>query len=450
MSDAEPLARAISILIVEDSSRDATALRQDLFAALPTHSLQIREAASAAMALRLANRHPFDIVISNLGLPDSQGLKTVRTLRAGAPMASIILLTSLDDENAAVAALMAGAEDYLVKGKTGPDDLRRALRFALARRHFKHRQFHEADRIRSSLDSIADAVITVDEGGRVEYMNSRAEQLTGWMAQEAMRRSIESVVGDMQNLAEPSSMHPVSRALLVGASEEFHEALPLQVRGGENLLVEISITPLRGRLNPVTGAVLLFRDVTSGRVRLERHNYQSQVDSLTGLMNRSEFERVLGRLCSDAQRNQHQHALLLIDLDGFRQINEAMDSTFGDQLLKTVAQRISACVRRSDTSARLGGDQFAVLLEECKLEQAQRLANKIIEHIAEQPKSEVVAAFSTGASIGLCMVSSTLCDVDAVLEGAHRACREAKKMGGRIVKVFGDLPDLVVESRGGE
>ena len=286
---------------------------------------------------------------------------------------------------------------------------------------------HELTRV--TLHSIADAVITTDAAGRVQYMNPVAEQLAGWRTDEAAGRPIERVLTILDEATRRPAINPVERSLSENRAVGLAGDLVLVSRDGSEHGIEDTAAPIRGSDGSLLGAVLVFRDVTEKRRQAHALTYRATHDKLTGLANRGEFESQLNRLLDSARGSGLQHALMAIDLDRFKLVNDACGHAAGDLLLRQVSALLRQCVRSRDIVARLGGDEFGVLLEQCTVEQAGRVAQQICDRVAGLRFVHDGRSFGVGASVGLVPLDARWVDPAAALQAADGACYGAKHAG---------------------
>jgi diguanylate cyclase (GGDEF)-like protein/PAS domain S-box-containing protein len=300
-----------------------------------------------------------------------------------------------------------------------------------------------------TLRSIGDAVITADAAGQVVWLNPTAELLTGWQADEARGRPLEQVFHIIDEQTRAVAENPVQACLREGKKVAQAGHTLLISRSGEAFGVQDSVAPIRNDKGEIFGVVLVFHDVTEQRRLSGEMQYRATHDSLTGLINRVEFEARLRQVLEQAQGDRSQHALLYIDLDQFKLVNDACGHAVGDQLLKQVAGILGTAVRTRDTLARLGGDEFAALLEHCSPAQAQRVAQQICDRMEEFRFAYEERRYRIGASIGLVPITGRWPSVAAILQAADTSCYAAKEQGRNRVHTWFDT-DQAMRARHGE
>ncbi|MDH4448654.1 MAG: PAS domain-containing protein [Acidovorax sp.] len=295
---------------------------------------------------------------------------------------------------------------------------------------------HELMRV--TLQSIGDAVITTDARGVVTWLNPVAERMTGWSNAEALGQPITQVFHILHGEQRTSVENPVLSCLETQRPSGLAEDTVLVSRDGTERAIEDSAAPIRRETGEVLGAVLVFHDVTEQRRLSGEMTYRATHDSLTGLLNRTEFEHRLQHLLASADEHGAEHALLFLDLDQFKLVNDACGHSAGDQLLQQVSRLLTETVRSRDALARLGGDEFAVLLERCPAENAVQVAQKICDRIDEYRYQHDNRRFRVGASIGLVPLSGNISGSAAALQAADAACYAAKEGGRNRVHVWVD------------
>ena len=298
-----------------------------------------------------------------------------------------------------------------------------------------------------TLESIGDAVITTDARGRITWLNPVAERLTGWTSAEAIGRTLIDVFHVVDERTREPAPDPVESCLQQGRRVGLFTHSLLLSRSGEEFGIEDSIAPIRREDGTVLGTVLVFHDVSAQRRLAGEMNWRATHDALTGLVNRSEFEARLARLLQTAQDSGGEHALMYIDLDQFKLVNDACGHAVGDQLLQQVAKLLADVVRTRDTLARLGGDEFAILMERCTVDQAQRVAQKICDRMDDFRFVHEERRFRIGTSIGLVPVDSRWqTTTDAIRQAADTACYAAKEAGRNRVHTWFDT-DVAMRER---
>jgi len=316
-------------------------------------------------------------------------------------------------------------------------------------RRFEHALHAEKEQAQVTLHSVADGVIATDAAGRVEYLNPVAERLTGWTLPEVAGRSLAEVY----QLVDPRTRAHVSHPALSGPVEAAITGLSPEAvllgRSGADYAVEDSIAPIRDRDGAVRGAVLVFRDVTQTRAMTQELSWQASHDSLTGLVNRREFEVLLARLIASAREQGREHVLLYIDLDQFKIVNDTCGHAAGDELLKQLVGLWGPLVRGADTLARLGGDEFGVLLEACPPERANGIADRLRAAAHDFRFAWDDKRFRIGASIGLVVIDSSIDGPTEALSMADAACYLAKEHGRNRIWVH-RVDDEALAQRKGE
>ncbi len=297
----------------------------------------------------------------------------------------------------------------------------------------------EKERLRVTLDAIADGMISADERGRVVLMNPAAEQLTGYSSAEALGQDVraiftlrDGVTGDMQEC-------PVAICLATDETAHLDDDMVLVSRDGTERDIRCTAAPVHTPAGTLGGAVLVFQDVTQSRTMQRELAHSATHDDLTGLPNRAAFERLLNSAIITARDGSRRHCLLYVDLDRFKPVNDNAGHAAGDALLKQVAQTIRGSCRSHDVAARIGGDEFAVLLTDCPLESGQRIADKIVRAIGALAFGWAGRTYHIGASIGLTMVTNQPASPLGFMGEADAACYAAKGRGRGVAVAFRDL-----------
>jgi diguanylate cyclase (GGDEF)-like protein/PAS domain S-box-containing protein len=302
----------------------------------------------------------------------------------------------------------------------------------------------EKERLRVTLASIGDGVISTDAEGRVLFMNPVAEKMTGWQLGEAVGQRVEDVFDVVDEDTGDIAPNPVTECLAREEPFRLKDDVVLVSRTGERRDVRDSAAPVRTPDGKIIGAVLVFQDVTQSRILQRQLEHSAMHDSLTGLPNRSSFERVLVGAIEQARRELREHALCFVDLDRFKTVNDTAGHAAGDALLKEVAKVIRKSCRAQDFTARIGGDEFAVVLCDCSMAAAKRIAEQMVAAIGAVGFPWGGSVYRIGASIGIAAVTNGSPDLDQLLSHADAACYAAKAAGRNRVAVFetpGRRPD---------
>jgi diguanylate cyclase (GGDEF)-like protein/PAS domain S-box-containing protein len=325
---------------------------------------------------------------------------------------------------AAVALVIAGV------GLAGHALIRRA-----------NRQESDLHRERSlsdvTLRSINDGVITVDAEGRVEFMNAVAESLTGWRMDEARLRQLAEVYPLIdERTREVHRFEPWHPSVAPQRRHEGEAPLRLSSRDGREVSVRHSFSQVIDLDGIATGAIIVFHDDSSLRSLAQQLSWQASHDALTGLANRREFERVLTELLGSAASGHKTHALLYIDLDHFKAVNDIGGHAAGDELLRQLTALMQARMRATDILARLGGDEFGALLESCPADQALRIADELRGAVEGFVLVWLGRQYRVGLTIGLMPIDAGSGSVAQVIAAADALCYQAKAAGRGRVQVY--------------
>jgi len=294
----------------------------------------------------------------------------------------------------------------------------------------------EKERATVTLQSIADGVITTDVHGRVEYLNPVAEQLTGWSTAEARGRMLAEVLCVVDDGSRMPLSDPVQRVLAAGGSSSSQQGdAVLLSKLGKEFAIEETAAPIRDASGHISGVVLAFHDVSRSRQIAAQLSYQASHDDLTGLVNRREFEQRLKQAVQSAAIEGRQHALIYIDMDQFKIVNDTSGHCAGDELLRTVAGLLQNKLRTGDTLARLGGDEFGILLENCPPGQAAAIAECLRDTVSDFRFAWQGKSFTVSLSIGVVDFSGNDMSESDILAAADTACYLAKENGRNRVHV---------------
>ena len=377
-------------------------------------------------------------VVLDMTLPASRAIETFDRLFQAAPGVPILILVGADAEEMARKAVQHGAQDYLVKNPADGYRLRRAVR-AMMERRSTAAVLLENQVANVTLDSIGEAVLRTDIDGNVAYLNRIAENLIGWRQEKALGRPVAEVL----RIVDPVNGATVRDALEIVMREDktagvtAHCMHCILVRpDGFKLGIEITVTPMRDQDGDASGAVVAFRDVSVARATSLEMSHLAQHDFLTDLPNRMLFNDRLQQAISLAMRQGKQLAVMFVDLDHFKKINDSLGHGVGDKLLQSVAGRLVACVRRTDTVSRMGGDEFVVLLSQVENgEDAAVSAQKILRALA-QPHIIDNKSVDVSVSVGVSTYPSDGPDAESLMNKADTAMYEVKQRGRNNYQFF--------------
>jgi diguanylate cyclase (GGDEF)-like protein/PAS domain S-box-containing protein len=289
--------------------------------------------------------------------------------------------------------------------------------------------FAEKERAQVTLDSIGDAVVTTDLAGAVTYLNLEAESLTGWSREDAIGRTIAEVFRILDGETRVPAASPAQRAIEEDRTVGLAVGCKLVRQDGTEVEIEDSAAPIHDRDGRVTGAVIVFHDVAKSRAVVEKMAHLARHDFLTGLPNSALLGEKLSQAIGLAHRHRKQVALLFLDLNDFKSVNDACGHLVGDRLLQAVGNRLVACVRATDTVCRRGGDEFVILLTEIMHhDDAAVVAEKVIAVIAE-PLVIDGHRLTVGASIGISVYPDDGDDVVTLVQRADTAMYQIKARG---------------------
>ncbi|HJW81920.1 MAG TPA: EAL domain-containing protein [Acidiferrobacterales bacterium] len=308
--------------------------------------------------------------------------------------------------------------------------------------------FQERVRAQVTLESIGDGVITTDAGGYVVYMNPVAEELTGWQLGEAEGLALAEVFRVIDERIGRERDYPLSVCLREGRIMRHESRHSLQRKDGRHFSIQDSAAPIRNQEGRIIGTVVVFHDTTEMQHLTNKMAFLASHDSLTGLLNRHEFEVRLQQVLESARTDGGQHAVCYLDLDQFKIVNDTCGHVAGDELLKQLTHQLHGKVRASDMLARLGGDEFGVILEDCNQDKAYRIADGLRQSIKDFRFAWQDRFFEIGVSIGLVPITAASGSMTEVLSAADSACYVAKDLGRNRVHIYQPNDDALARRHG--
>jgi diguanylate cyclase (GGDEF)-like protein/PAS domain S-box-containing protein len=418
------------ILVVEDEGLIAQDICRTLqrLGYMPLGPLSSGEAAISQVATLAPQLILMDISLKG----KIDGIDASKAIRKDHDI-PIVFLTAYSDEEAVQRAQLSQPYGFVIK-PFEERELYAAIETAL-HRHGVEVKLQQVERwLNATLNSIGDAVIATSIDGTITFLNPVAEQLTGWSHAEAVGSSLDKVFV-LYDAEGVQLTNPLIQVLADGQMDHLPAGTQLQTRKGIFLAVDDSIAPIRDARGRVSGVVIVFRDVTLQRLSQAQLEYAAFYDALTGLANRTRLIDRLNHALTQYQRHPElRFAVLCLDLDRFKLVNDSFGHLVGDQLLVAVARRLEGCVRAGDTVARFGGDEFVILLENVSDESAIRVVERIHEVFSAPITLEDRLLF-TKTSIGIAFSASHYDEPTALLRDADAALYEAKsaRRGGFVI-----------------
>jgi diguanylate cyclase (GGDEF)-like protein/PAS domain S-box-containing protein len=430
---------ALTILIVEDNEDDQQLYRRALRSS--GHILVMSTSAQEGLA-RAAEAHP-GLILLDFNLPDMDGLGFLENFAdRGVASIPVIMLTGEGSESIAVAAMKAGASDYLVKDVAG--DYLRLLPNVVRRTVAAHEEQMHARRLgdlnEAILGTVADGILGVDADGKILSANPAAErmllcqssQIVGQHLTQYLRTSDLAVNWIDHPLAQPHD----GLLTLRRDCDQFQRA------GGTSFPINYTASPLDFKGDGQFGWVIAFQDITE-RKQAEEELYKiARYDSLTGLPNRLMFQDYFSKSLKRMARKAQHLALLFLDLDDFKRVNDSHGHLVGDQVLQLVAQRLVKCVREGDLVSRFGGDEFTILAEDCELAQLAGFSQRIIDEL-EAPMIVNGSMMQISVTIGIALHPECGSDERTLIHNADAAMYKVKRDGSQRYGFCSDLETLI-------
>lgn len=386
-------------------------------------------------------------LILDIELPNGQGVAAFEGLLSAAPHIPVLILSGMENESVARQAVERGAQDYILKSQLQASRLRTSVQRMIERNTAEEKAFLQQQCVELTLSCTGDAVLIGDSAGRVTHLNPAAELLTGWSQEAAQGRIVCEVFAAIDGAtglpASDSQAWP---------TDGFEKAPPsanytLIRRDGLEIAIISSLARIRDLRGSPAGVVAVFRSAGAGaRVKTVELSHLAQHDFLTDLPNRLLLNDRINQAISFAARYNKQLSVMFVDLDHFKKINDTYGHAVGDKLLQSVAARIVACVRRSDTVSRQGGDEFVVLLSQVgHAEDTVFIARKILSSLAA-PYSIDQKHLYINASIGVSTYPGDGQDAETLIHRADTAMYDAKKLGRNNCQFFrADMQARVLE-----
>lgn len=424
----------IHVLLVEDQPAEAELVR-DYLNRDNDVTFRVEHVQKLSQALDRLKRKTFDLVLLDLGLPDSVGYSTFERVNETIADTPLIVLTNMDDEDLAVQAVREGAQDYLVKRQINATLLQRAARYAVERAQFERELRLSEERyalaVQGANDGLWDWNLVTDE----IYLSPRWKEILGFAETD-----FEDSVQQWMQRIHPDDRVEFRRRMqahLQGKTDHLVHECRLFHRDGSVVWVMVRGLAVRGEDGDPKRMAGSLTDITARKRAEERLSHDAFHDSLTGLPNRSLFlDRIDLAMRQSTRQQRAMGALLFLDLDRFKNVNDSVGHSMGDKLLVQIANRLTDLLRPADTIARLGGDEFAILLPDVRsATAASQVAERILEVLAGKFVISGHEIFAT-ASIGIALNTLDYERPEELLRDADIAMYRAKANGKARYELF--------------
>jgi diguanylate cyclase (GGDEF)-like protein/PAS domain S-box-containing protein len=434
-----------TILLIESDPTAADKIRAAL-ATAGGGSFEVEWVRQLSEGLERLSKGGINAVLLELSLPDSHGIETFDKLFSAAPDVPILVLGN-GNEALAKEAVGRGAQDYLLAGHLDSYSLPRALRNAIERKAVEDALYVEKERAVVTLNSIGDAVLCTNISGTITYLNLVAEAMTGWHREEAIGKPLADVFRIIDGSTRKTARDPMEMAVEQNRTVGLTVNCVLIRRDGFESAVEDSAAPIHDRAGRVTGAVIVFHDVSAARAMSDQMTHSAQHDVVTNLPNRLLLNDRITQSIALARRKDRPIAVIFLDLDHFKYINDSLGHAIGDALLQSISRRLLTSVRASDTVSRQGGDEFVILLSEIAYpEDAARSAKKLLLSLTA-PHSIGGQDLRIDGSIGISVYPEDGEDAETLIKNADMAMYHAKESGRNNFQFFKPAMNLKVVER---
>ncbi len=306
----------------------------------------------------------------------------------------------------------------------------------------------EKERAEVTLHSITDSVITVDINECIVYLNPVGERLLGSTIKDVSGIKFKKIFNIVNENSGDRIDDVLHECFLTGKIINIPEHSSLITKNDAVISIEASIAPMKVEAGDLMGAVIVIQDVSHTRRLTRQLSYQASHDMLTGLYNRRKFEEYLEEILLNVREEDRHHTLFYLDLDNFKIVNDTCGHVAGDELLKQLPALFNDVLRSGDIVARLGGDEFGIILENCEINQAAAIADKVRQKIKDYRFIWDDKTFEIGVSIGVIAINSDNAEMSQVLSSADVACYTAKDSGRNRVHVFEPSDEAVNERYG--
>jgi diguanylate cyclase (GGDEF)-like protein/PAS domain S-box-containing protein len=423
------------ILLIENDPAAANAIQAAL-ADSNTGPFDVEWVRQLSEGFERLSKKRIAAVLLDLTLRDSRGIETFDKLYAAAPDVPILILGGNAHEALAKQAVAHGAQDYLLPGHLDGYSLPRALRNAIERKAVEDALYVEKERAVVTLNSIGDAVLCTDISGNITYLNLVAEVMTGWGREEATGKPLAEVFRIIDGATRKTARNPLEMAVEQDRAVGLTVNCILVRRDAFESAIEDSAAPIHDRAGRVIGAVIVFHDVSAARAMSLQMTHSAQHDPVTNLPNRVLLNDRITQSIALARRQKKPLAVIFLDLDHFKYINDSLGHAIGDKLLQSISRRLVAGVRDSDTVSRQGGDEFVILLSEITNPEDAATSAKHILLSLTAPHCIGGQDLHIDGSIGISVYPEDGEDTETLIKNADMAMYHAKESGRNNFQFF--------------
>ncbi|MDZ8187724.1 MAG: EAL domain-containing protein [Nostoc sp. ChiSLP02] len=420
----------LSLLLIDDNEQDRALVIRKLKSEFS--EIQIEQVATAKQFQQAIEAGNFEFVITDYSLRWSDGLTILHEIKSRYPNCPVIMFTGSGSQEIAVEAMKAGLDDYIIKSIKHYVRLPVAIRSILQRLEQKQAAENTLAEQAQLLDLVDEAIFVRNASNAITYWNRSAEQLYGWTSKEALGKMPHVLL----QTEFPSTCPNIDKILC--EQNNWSGELTQTQRDGTQIIVESRQVLMRDPQGWPKGVLEVNRNITQ-RKQAEKQLFQSAFyDALTGLANRALFmERLKHALLQTKRQENYLFAVLFLDLDRFKAINDSLGHIKGDRFLIVTANRLSKCIRSTDTAARLGGDEFTILVDGIQdVSDAIKVAGRIQEELALPFNLDSQEVFTT-ASIGIALSSTVNYEQpEEILRDADTAMYKAKALGKARFELF--------------
>lgn len=410
----------IRVLLIEDEASDAYLVKLDLKKSSGV-DFDVTWGESLAAAKKLLSSNSFDVVLLDLSLPDSEGLETIKHAQHITNYLPIIVLTGRCDTDFALLALKNGASDYMVKGDFGFDGIARTIRSVLLRAEMDtHNKL-----LVSALEAAGNGIIITDKDANIKWVNTAFSRLTGYQLHETIGKKPNHLVSSGKH--DKSFYAEMWGQLLQG--NHWRGEMINKHKDGGLYHEELNIAPVKNNRGEIVNFIGIKENISERKALEEKLQELANTDPLTGLFNRRIFLERLGQESERITRLGGLAALLMLDLDFFKRINDTYGHATGDEVLKRFADIMRKNSRSIDVPARLGGEEFAILLPSTNQQEATIMAERLRKQVEQMVISHLKDNVKITVSIGAAMLHSKYSEGETVLHNADDALYFAKNNG---------------------